>query len=375
MKQNRRIQVSGGCSYIVTIPKRWVTKMGLSQGSAVSITWHNGTSLLLSADSQLLEAPTSEKKVTILPVSETESASTTVLKVANLYVSGRNSIHLRFLGRIDNAAKRAEISNLVRSKLIGAEIISDSQERIQIEMLLGNSELSTVGAIRRLASVASLMLDESIESFKTSDRERALLVLENFEADRFSYYAQRTILGSLSHQVSSNGEENSLEDDELGIHLMIARALLEVANCAREIAGRAASHDSDSRGTVEESTGLNVLKQITLQMYNSAILSFAKGDVKTAEEVLEMTRQFERIHSETLRSFENKANANNARMMTLVSVLSSLKRVSGITCDIAELILELLQDNYVEEVELSRVEPMHVHHQPLLLSAAQNSPR
>ncbi len=50
---------------------------------------------------------------------------------------------------------------------MGAEIVSSSQDNLQVEILLGNSELTIENALKRLSSVSSIMLEEAIEAFKT----------------------------------------------------------------------------------------------------------------------------------------------------------------------------------------------------------------
>jgi phosphate uptake regulator len=345
-KQNRKLQISGRCSYIVSIPKRWVTDMGLTRGSSVSITWHNSTSLLVTATRPPDSSPAG-KKMTIVTVPESEQPATTALKIANLYVSGRNSVQLRFSSRIDNVEKRSRISNLVRNQLIGAEIISDSQENLLVEFLLGNSELTIENAIKRLSSVSSLMLEESIDAFRTSNVNLAKSTIENFEAERFSYYVQRNILGSLGHTVFKDGDVS--EPDELGILLLISRALLDSANCAKEIARQVASAGSPSC-EFEEAVAINELKELVMKAYHSAVLSYFKQDARAAEETLEMTRLFKsRIENQVRGSMARKTTWDSGWVFSFVSMLASLKKVSELSSEIAELVLELVQKNTVEE--------------------------
>ena len=49
-KEKRKVQISGKSSCMISLPKKWVREMGLTQGSPLTITRQNGTSLLISAD-------------------------------------------------------------------------------------------------------------------------------------------------------------------------------------------------------------------------------------------------------------------------------------------------------------------------------------
>lgn len=356
-KQNRKIQISGRCSYIVSLPKKWVTDMGLTQGSCVSISWHNGNSLLMSVDKQT-DTSSLERKITILPVSETESPTTTALKIANLYVAGRNSIQLKFTGRLENAAKRSEISELARNQLIGAEVILDSQESLQIEVLLGNSELTIGNALKRLSSVSSVMLEESLDALKTADGNLAQSVIENYEAERFSYYLQRSVICSLGHTISNVAGEIP-EPDDLSIYLLISRAFLDSANCAREIARQVETLESHHL-EFDEALAVNQLKDFIIQMYHSAILSFFKQDIRAAEKTLELTRQFQRIENDFRSSLGKKSAIDHNQAFALVSVLSYLKKISECSSEVAELVLGLLHEKLIEESEVPQMKQPQV---------------
>ena len=46
----RRIQITGGSTYIVSLPKKWVTQHGLNARDEVRIEWRPSGSLRLSAE-------------------------------------------------------------------------------------------------------------------------------------------------------------------------------------------------------------------------------------------------------------------------------------------------------------------------------------
>ncbi len=47
MEELRKIQVTGGSTYIISLPKNWVDQMGLKRGSVVSINQRDDRSLTI----------------------------------------------------------------------------------------------------------------------------------------------------------------------------------------------------------------------------------------------------------------------------------------------------------------------------------------
>ena len=48
---SRKVQKTGGSTYFVTLPKEWATKIGISQGSIVTLMPNDSGSLLLVPES------------------------------------------------------------------------------------------------------------------------------------------------------------------------------------------------------------------------------------------------------------------------------------------------------------------------------------
>ncbi len=61
----RKLQVTGGSTFIVSLPKAWVKQMGLQRGSVVKISQTDDMTLRLSP--QGAETTDSQRKVIITP--------------------------------------------------------------------------------------------------------------------------------------------------------------------------------------------------------------------------------------------------------------------------------------------------------------------
>ena len=161
------MQVTGGSTYTVSLPKEWATANGVSAGSVVE--FHaEGDSLLLSPKSD------NDRTEGTLNVTGLEDPQLT-RAVMTMYVSGFDIINLE-TGRID-AAQRRTIREAAQ-RLVGLEVIEETSERVTLQDLLDSSELSIHNAITRMRLVSVTMLSDAVDALIEDDRNLAHDVME-----------------------------------------------------------------------------------------------------------------------------------------------------------------------------------------------------
>ncbi len=183
---------------------------------------------------------------------------------------------------------------------------------------------------------------------RLSNKEYAAIVVENHEPERFAYYLQRIIRGSLSHMVFKGGDV--ADPEELGINLLFTRAFLEVANCAKEIMDLVQTLEQSPHG-FENLVAINEMKEFIFQTYHSSILSLFKRDVRAAEKTLEMAKKFQLVEANVRENFGKNSVLDSSQAFALAGLLVSLKKVNELSSEIAGLVLELLQEKFVQESE------------------------
>ena len=342
-KEKRKVQISGKSSCMISLPKRWVREMGLVQGSPLTISRHNGTSLLITMDKNLGGVVMqSEKDVGTLFVSRPEDPDSILRKIITLYIQGYNMIKIRF-SESSNSFLKSTIRELVRRQLIGVEIVSDTTNVLVLQILLGKSELTIDNAMKRMSIVSSTMLEESLAALQFSDKRRAHEVLENDEIERFGSYTSRQILGSLNHDFFK--EDDDSEPEKLMVYLMISRAIENVARCGRSVAEQ--SLELTSQMDHESAEILSKLGDLASEIFDSSVLSFFKRDSKAAETTIDRSRDFLGLISASLDTLHRHGNHSTEHIVALVSAMESLKNVSARAVEIANLVLSLTPDQYV----------------------------
>ena len=348
-KEKRKVQISGKSSCMISLPKRWVNEMGLIQGSPLSISRHNSTSLLISVDKNFGNSATrGEDNVGVLSITNPESPETTVRKIACLYVQGYNTIKVRLPENSISSLHKSAIRELLRRQLIGVEIVSDSSDGLLLQILLGKSELTIENAMKRMSIVSSAMLEDAVGALKLFEKKRAREVMEKDEIERFGSYTARHILGSINHDVFKEGDDS--EPEKLAINLMISRAIENAAKCARDVAEQAIRLETPLDESKSESLGR--LGQCASEIFDSAILSFFKRDSRAAERTVERSKEYGNLERSITDGFRSSnSTSGTEQLMALISSMGSLKNVVQQSMEISSLVLGLTTEQYVRNEE------------------------
>ncbi len=349
-KEKRKVQISGKSSCMISLPKRWVKEMGLVQGSPLTISRHNSTSLLISMDKNLGgNVAQGENDIGSLFVSRPELPETILRKIICLYVQGYNIIKVRMIENSSSSFLKTTIRELVRRQLIGVEIISDASDGLVLQILLGKSELTIENAMKRMSIVSSAMLEDALFALRFFDKRRARDVIEKDEIERFGSYTARQILGSISHDFFKEGDDS--EPENLAVYLMISRAIGNVAKCARDVAEQVLRLDSPIDGRTSEYLGK--LGSAASEIFDSAVLSFFKRDSRAAETTIDRSKEFSSLDGvalENQREF-SRSPFDSGQLMVLVGAIEALKSVVYHSVEVSDLVLNLTSEQYVRTEE------------------------
>ena len=187
MVETRKVQVTGGSTYTVSIPKEWATDNGVSAGSTVEF---------YPEDDSLFLTPKSEEERTegTLDIGDLNGEELT-RAVMTMYVSGFDIIALES-GRITNDQRRT-LRDAVQS-LVGLEVLEETRDRVVIRDLLDSSELSIHNAVTRMRLIALSMLEDAVAALAERDEDMARDVIQrDDDVDRLYMVVARIFRATL----------------------------------------------------------------------------------------------------------------------------------------------------------------------------------
>ena len=223
--ETRKVQVTGGSTYTVSLPKDWATANDVEAGSVVE--FHSEEDLLL-----LSPRREEERTEGTLDITGLEDEHELTRAVMTMYVSGFDVIRLETT-RI-TAAQRRVIREATQG-LVGLEVIEETSERVVLRDLLDSSELSVHNAITRMRLVSLTMLEDAVEALIEHDDDLAQDVMErDDDVDRLWYMVSRVFRTVLRNPTAAT--EIGFPRDTCFDFQSSARQLERVADHATKIA-------------------------------------------------------------------------------------------------------------------------------------------
>ncbi|UCD45222.1 MAG: AbrB/MazE/SpoVT family DNA-binding domain-containing protein [Candidatus Bathyarchaeota archaeon] len=343
-EEMRKIQLTGGSTYIVSLPKDWVKQMGLERGSLVSITKLDDLSLRLQP--KAAEKGDRPKRA-IIGVSDADTPASVVRRVVSAYLLGYNIIQIRAPKSRMDSAYRFAVKDFTRKKLVGTEILSDLPQELTLQVLLSYSDLSVKDALQRMGIIAASMHREALATIGADDSRLAREVISmDDEVDRFSFYIIRLLKIAVSD--SAVLRESGLKSPRecLGYRL-ITKSVERMADHAVNIATNslAMTLSNLNEELLEELRGMS---ESALRVFEDSVEALFGGDYGMADTVFEMaegTREMEAVAIQKIIKFAAPGDVPALRL-----IVESIIRTAEYGADIAEVVLNMtIRDEIREE--------------------------
>ena len=140
--ETRKIYVSGGSTYVISLPKKWVRKADLKAGDSLVVT-EQGSSLLI--ETNISEKETKVKEVKISQLISNEALERIIIA---FYLVGYDTIKIK-LDRKDHLPYRKSIRK-VMDYLIGVEIVEDTNDSMTLEIMVDYRRMTTMQILQRM---------------------------------------------------------------------------------------------------------------------------------------------------------------------------------------------------------------------------------
>ncbi len=328
----RKVQVTGGNSFVVSLPKAWVIDVGLKPKDAVAVITQSDSSLLIVPRRDIREASKSEATI---EVSQGMEKDALLRQFISYYLAGYDIIRINS-GKYDSSL-RAFIREGIRRKLVGVEIIEESPVGILTQCLSGYIDLPLKRAVERMSIIASGMVSDAISVLEKGKADLGEEVIQrDDEVDRFYHFILRQLnIAIRDRSVIQEIGLNSARDC-LGYRLA-TKSTERVADHAASIAAHA-----ETIGGIPESSFRRVQEMATLsrKIFENSITALLRLDGKLAEESIMKTREVLRLEEKlSTEILTTKLAGENLASMKLI--LESVRRVAEYGSDISEIAIDM----------------------------------
>ncbi|KON33826.1 MAG: hypothetical protein AC479_03005 [miscellaneous Crenarchaeota group-6 archaeon AD8-1] len=338
-QETRKLQFTGGSTYVISLPKSWINQNQLSKGSIIQLREEETGFLSIIPD--IATYNTQKTEETIIKVSAQESANTIIRKTVSAYLVGYNLLHIRAKGPNQLSAKqRRKIKTFSRQMLVGTEIVTDTKQELTLQVLLNYPELSVQSALRRMSIITASMQKDTITALKKLDNQQAKeVLLTDNEVDRFNLYIIRQLKTAI--QNSRIIKEIGLQTarDCLGYRL-VTKAVERTADHASSIAANILL--LKNKLAKETMDMLECMSNIAVFMFEKAIEALFRQDYLLAESIIEKIEEVKVLEKETVSSLENM---EIRELPQIRLIIESIRRIAEYASDISEVVLNLSIDS------------------------------
>lgn len=342
-EEMRKLQLTGGSTFIVSLPKEWVEQMGLEKGSLVSIV--KGDDLSLRIRPKAVEKGERQRRA-IIGVSRGDEPNSVVRRVVSAYLVGYNIIQVTDPEDRIESAQRLAIKDFTRRKLVGTEILSDLPDELTLQVLLSYAELSVKDALRRMGIIAASMHREALLAVGVDDSTLAREVIAmDDEVDRFSLYIIRLLKVAVSDSLVLRESGLRSPRECLGYRL-ITKSVERMADHAVNIATNSLALTMSELN--EEVLGeLGMLSEAALEVFEASVEALFDDDYSAADGALGRAEELRGLEAGAIQKVIKHSPQGDVAALRLI--IESIMRTAEYGADIAEIVMNMTIGGEIRE--------------------------
>jgi phosphate uptake regulator len=333
-EEQRKLQVTGGATFIVSLPKEWANKNSLKQGSSMTLREEEDGTLSISPT----KFGKKEKKDEVyIKANPNDNPNATMRTAISTYLNGYNIIHIHAQSQKSLSPKtRNHLKNFARNYLVGTEIVTDTPIELTLQVLLNYPELTIQNALSRMSIIASSMQKEALTALNNLDYQSAKAIIEtDREVNRFGLYIVRLLKLAVANPKNVRDIGLNAQRECIGYRL-IAKAVERTADHASKMAENTLLLKEPVKTDLLEK--INQLNTLANTMFENSIEALFKQDFNLAESVIEKLEQTHKFEKEAIILTHT---VKLEEIVNLRLLIESVRRIAEYASDISEVVLNM----------------------------------
>ena len=329
--ENRKVQQTGGSSFIISLPKEWINEHNIKKGDSLSI--------LSQPDGNLMISPyaSSQKyvKEKIINVDKDTTPDYLFRLLVGVYIMGFSRIIIQTTrDRFEQPIKEV-IDSFVKIT-IGTEIIEGTANKIIIKDLVNPKEMPFDKTIKQMYIKANDMHEDAVRALESADKILAQKVIDrDDDLDRLNWLVERQSHIVLRDVILCQKMNITLEDASNFQH--ISKSLERIGDHAVKIAQNVLKLDYEK---IDKTLFESIMEasKISLELLNISLDAWLQKNIMLANENIEsikiLTAACEKI------TFNSENVGKNA--VEIGYIIESIRRTGEYSADISEIIINNL---------------------------------
>ncbi|MFX1558376.1 MAG: PhoU domain-containing protein [Promethearchaeota archaeon] len=329
--ETRRVQQTGGSSFIVSLPKEWIEKHGIEPKDTIGI--------LSQPDGNLLITPYISSqdyiKEKVFDVDEIKNSDFLFRLLIGAYIMGYTIIKIKTSREKFESFIRETVEGFINIA-IGPEIIEETNQFIMIKDLLNPKEMPFEKTIKRMYILVQGMHEDAVKALEEGNKKLAEKVINrddqvdklNWLVERQSHIVLRDIIlcqkMGITLEDASNFQFISKFLERIGDHAVkIARSVLKI------------DYQKINKKLFESITKAS---KMSLQLLNISLDAWLQKDLILANENIESISKLIEVCEQIQFHTENSAES----VVEIGYIIESIRRAGEYSSDISEIIINNL---------------------------------
>jgi phosphate uptake regulator len=327
----RRVQMTGGSSYIITLPKQWVQSQQIKKNDSLHLHVQADGSLLLTP--KILQ----EKSQREIEFKTRSIKNPTFLlqQLIGAYIAGYTTLRITSTPRIT-----VDERNVIRSftqLAIGPEVVEETDATVTLKDLLNPTEMPLDRTLKRMHIIVKGMLEDTMRALQTKDTALAQDVdSRDNDVDRLHWLLARQY--NILLQNVRLAEKMNLTIGMASACFLIGRIIERIADHIVKIAKHIPSI-IDAKIDPKIIDQMLSASALALDIFNQSLNAFFKKDINASNETIESVKQLETL-CESINTHILKQKGSI--VLSIGYMVDSIRRIGEYAEDISENVINYL---------------------------------
>jgi phosphate uptake regulator len=327
----RRVQMTGGSSYVITLPKEWIKSSNIKKNDSLGLlTQPDGTLLITTKMTQDQVERTKEFNV------NDETKQTYLLRqLIGAYISGYKYIKIKSSKRMPPNIR--VIIRKFTQKTIGQEVVEETDTSITLKDLLNPTEMPFDKTIKRMHIIVKSMHEDAIRALEKNDKKLAEDVISrDNDVDRLHWLVARQ--HNIILRNVSLAEKMNITIEMSSTFFLISRIIERIGDHEAKISQNILNL-AGNKLNKEITEHIHSASNLALDIFNKSIGAFYRKDTKASNENIDSVKQLVTICEEinTL-ALQQKGVA----ALSVGYIVESIRRIGEYAEDISETAINYL---------------------------------
>ncbi|MBO5002968.1 phosphate uptake regulator PhoU [Methanocorpusculaceae archaeon] len=327
----RKIQVTGGSSYVLSLPKSWIRERNIQKNDPIGVVSQADGTLLITPNIQYDRTT----KVKEFPLKDYPDPQMLLRSLIGAYISGFTVIKITSAGRIP--PKVRQVVRKFTQMTIGQEVADEAENSITLKDILNPSEMPFENTIRRMYVITKAMHEDALYALEQGKRELAEdVAARDTDVDRLHW---------LIHRQFSLIIDNPALALRMNITPRMAATYYQISKTIERVGDHAVLIAESVLVLIDKGVDRTLLPKLTdlgeesLDVFNKCIQAVFSGNISKANQIIvqadELDPQYHQFGDVTRKMKAQEAIAVN-------QIVQSMHRITEYSADISEVLINRL---------------------------------